>query len=239
MYLECGFYILTNLFGYFLFRDFPACGLFCDKSQNGFCVVLRCRALRAAPLYSRLGGPVRLLACTGQAAKPSGIRTWAPFFSASTELEPYSRLNRTTCGASQIVRFSTSRQGTPRTARESGIFSWFGVAGFARLVAIGVERSDFKVVFTPPRCLRPFSDTKIDCRIFPTKEPADFFFGPCGVKKFTPPDGGARWRNFLKKIVGTVWCGFKGMGRRTSRLPVLSENRDNQWLYRKGSNGNV
>ena len=35
----------------------------------------------------------------------------------------WSLLKRTTCRALQVARFSTSRQGTPRVARESGIFS--------------------------------------------------------------------------------------------------------------------
>ncbi len=58
------------------------------------------------------------------------------FLSAPPSSEPYSRLNRTTCGASQIVRFSTSRQSTPHCVRESGFFSCFGGAGLVRLVAI-------------------------------------------------------------------------------------------------------
>ena len=121
------------------------------------------------------------------------------FLSAPTELEPYSRLNRTTCGSSQIVRFSTSRQGTPHfVSGERYFFVMTGSRACASCRDSG-ERSDFKVVFTPPRCLRPFSDTKKDCRIFPTKEPSDFFFGPYGVKKFTPPDGRGTLKKFLEK----------------------------------------
>ena len=39
---------------------------FTDLLSGHIEAAIRCSALRAAPLYSRLGGPVRLLACTGQ-----------------------------------------------------------------------------------------------------------------------------------------------------------------------------
>ena len=41
---------------------------------------------------------------------------------------PWSLLKRTTCRALQVALFSTSRQCTPRVARESGIFS-LGLTG--------------------------------------------------------------------------------------------------------------
>ncbi len=127
------------------------------------------------------------------------IRTGAFFHSAPTELEPYSRLNRTICDAPQVVRFSTSRQGTPHFVSGERYFFVIRCHGLCASCRDCGERSDFKVVFTPPRCLRPFSDTKKDCRIFPTKEPSDFFFRPYGVKKFTPPDGRGTLKKFLEK----------------------------------------
>ena len=120
------------------------------------------------------------------------------FLSAPPSSEPYSRLNRTTCGASQIVRFFTSRQSTPRYARESGIFSCFGGAGsgvpfFERWGKISIGPQALT------RC-QAFPDTKEDTRIFPTNEPVDFFpSAPCGVKKFTPPDGRGTLKKFLEK----------------------------------------
>lgn len=96
--------------------------------------------------------------------------------------------------------YDSPRRGrAPLAQRGRAVFFVIRYRGLARLVAIGVERSDFKVVFTPHVATGLFSDTKIDCRIFPTKEPSDFFFGPFGVKKFTPPDGRGTLKKFLEK----------------------------------------
>jgi len=103
------------------------------------------------------GGPARLLTCTGQVAKPFGFRTAAPFLSAPPSSEPYSRLNRTTCGASQIVRFSTSRQSTPRCARESGTFfviRWRGLGVLSRSGGIIGFQSRIHIPTLPPAFFR-------------------------------------------------------------------------------------
>jgi len=132
---------------------------------------------------------LHLFACTGQAAQPSAFAP-ALFLSVPTELEPYSRLNRTTCGSSQIVRFSTSRQGTPHCV--SGERCFFVIRGCGlRRPFLCSESQDFNRDTYPERC-QTFLDTKEDTRIFPTNEPVDFFpAAPSGSRNLPLPMVGA------------------------------------------------
>lgn len=124
------------------------------------------------------------------AAKKSSAFAPALFLSVPTELEPYSRLNRTTCGSSQIVRFSTSRQGTPHCV--SGERCFFVIRGCGlRRPFLCSESQDFNRDTYPERC-QTFLDTKEDTRIFPTNEPVDFFpAAPSGSRNLPLPMVGA------------------------------------------------
>ncbi len=120
------------------------------------------------------------------------IRTGAFFHSAPTELEPYSRLNRTICDAPQVVRFSTSRQGTPHFVSGERYFFVIRCHGLCASCRDCGERSDFKVVFTP----------HVACGLFPIqrkiagfsrpKNPPIFSFAPTGSRNLPLPMVGAR-----------------------------------------------
>ena len=135
------------------------------------------------------GGCVFLPAQGRLHSRPHSHRAF--FLSAPTELEPYSRLNRRTCGASQIVRFSTSRQGTPHCV--SGERCFFVIRGCGlRRPFLCSESQDFNRDTYPERC-QTFLDTKEDTRIFPTNEPVDFFpAAPSGSRNLPLPMVGAR-----------------------------------------------
>ena len=135
-------------------------------------------------------------------------RGFGPFFQvfspAPRYIEgPLSLLKRATCRSLQVARFSTSRQSTPRSARESGIFS----LGPTRLRFAGRWMfSRFQRTWDHPltRSLQAISDTKVDHWILPANEPVNYFPAALRVKKLTPALPGRAKVIFSKIIVRTL-----------------------------------
>ena len=162
----------------------------------------------------------------------------------------WSLLKRTTCRALQVARFSTSRQGTPRVARESGIFS-LGLTGL-RFYPASVRIQVFCDLKGHPIrvAFRAFLIQSSDPAFCRAMNPGNIFLEvPSGtmfmLKKFTPAGRGTL-KKFFQKYFPEPLRRFSGRERppmpipeERAAAPCSLQNVSVPYEYQKGSEGNV